>query len=45
MSDKPDPVTLTDDELRHAFIYDDGEAGDPYNDALAEEVERRDLDI
>ncbi|MHA6724259.1 hypothetical protein [Sphingomonas sp. RS2018] len=43
--DLTDPRNLTDEELRHAYAVSGGEAGDPIADALAGEIERRDLDI
>ncbi|MCU6453979.1 hypothetical protein LPN01_07810 [Sphingomonas sp. A2-49] len=40
-----DPRGLTDEGLRHAYAASGGEAGDPFADALAGEIERRNLDI
>jgi DNA-binding MltR family transcriptional regulator len=40
-----DPRSFTDERLRHAYAASGGEAGDPFADALAGEIERRNLDI
>jgi hypothetical protein len=40
-----DPATLTDKQLVAAFQQTDGEPGNPEADALAAELERRELDF
>jgi hypothetical protein len=36
---------VSDDEIRRAYLETDGKPGDPFADALADECERRGLDI
>lgn len=38
-------AAMSDHDLRRAYIESDAEAGDPEQDALADEIERRGLDI
>ena len=40
-----DPEFLTDAELRAEYLAGDGEPGDPRCDALAAELERRNVDL
>lgn len=38
-------AAMSDHDLRQAYIESDAEAGDPEQDALADEIERRGLDV
>lgn len=38
-------AAMSDQDLRRAYIESDAEAGDPEQDALADEIERRGLDV
>lgn len=40
----PDPADLADADLVRAYQQDEGEAGDPVQDALADEIAKRGLD-
>ena len=41
----PPISTMSDHDLRRAYIESDAEAGDPEEVAMAEEIERRGIDI
>ena len=45
ISEPADPRDLDDRALCDAYLATDGEPGDPWADALAAELERRNIDL